>query len=260
MKPTSWFEMDRLPSRTSMRNLNSNKQTNQHGDEQHGEKIEEEIQRRWNGLAHGLVPCTLAGHEGPRLRSRNHASFQVRTKNVSVKFDRINLNQDAGKVRTRNKPNTRRWRTWPTTQTKTIEQTSWTPTTTPTINPGATTTKKTMQTNTDSEIFDRYTTDQDAGKVRIRNKPETRRTKTKQEKMMNMDDKQAWAESQNYQNFLKNVEKFGTSKRTWIHRGRPKKKPNGEKIELWEKPRSGDEKHVEWNICRKYENSIYELV
>jgi len=49
---------------------------------------------------------------------------------------------------------------------------------------------------------------------------------------MNMDEKQPWAETQNYQNFLANVGKFGTSKRTWIHRGRPEKKPNGEKIEL----------------------------
>jgi hypothetical protein len=49
--------------------------------------------------------------------------------------------------------------------------------------------------------------------------------------MMNMDEKQPWAETQNYQNFLANVGKFGTSKRTWIHRGRPEKKPNGEKIE-----------------------------
>ena len=81
-----------------------------------------------------------------------------------------------------------------------------------------------MQTNTDSEIFDRYTTNQDAGKSENTEQTETKENETKQEKMMNMDEKQAWAESQNYRNFLRNVEKFGTSKRTWIHRGRPKKK------------------------------------
>ena len=40
-----------------------------------------------------------------------------------------------------------------------------------------------------------------------------------------------WAETKNYQNFLKNCQKYGSSKSRWIQRGCPATKPNGAAIE-----------------------------
>ena len=47
-----------------------------------------------------------------------------------------------------------------------------------------------------------------------------------------METKEKWTETTNYENFLRNCRKYGMSKRLWIRSGRPNQKPNGEKINL----------------------------
>ena len=39
-----------------------------------------------------------------------------------------------------------------------------------------------------------------------------------------------WVETKNYQNFIKNCQKYGSSKSRWIQRGCPATKPNGEAV------------------------------
>ena len=39
-----------------------------------------------------------------------------------------------------------------------------------------------------------------------------------------------WVETKNYQNFIKNCQKYGSSKSQWVRKGCPEKKPNGEAV------------------------------
>jgi len=39
-----------------------------------------------------------------------------------------------------------------------------------------------------------------------------------------------WVETKNYQNFMKNCQKYGSSKSQWVRKGRPDKKPNSKAV------------------------------
>jgi len=39
-----------------------------------------------------------------------------------------------------------------------------------------------------------------------------------------------WAETKNYENFLKNCRTYGSSKSQWVRKGCPDKKPNGKAV------------------------------
>ena len=92
-----------------------------------------------------------------------------------VKIDRINLNQDAGKNENTEQTEHQEMKNMANDPNQDNRSNQLNPNNDAYYQSRGYDDKKTMQTNTDSEIFDRYTTNQDAGKVRTRNKPETRR-------------------------------------------------------------------------------------